>query len=432
MALIVPFLCLALAAGDGDFRVETRDGTQVTGQLVALRAGELILDDGGRERRIPGEDLLLLAAQPDSARPDSTPPDPARPEQEAAGAVADEPEELAPDLLVLAGSAGRRDRGDRLWGRLLGGDAFGLTYSVEGSAPFDVPFDHVERLLPRLSRPVDQLIRLEGAGLDDRVWQLLDGGALDGVTGVVDRISSDNVVLDSALGPLGFDVDTLLAVVFGSTEAPDTTLGGLPVVVRLKGGSRMEAGLRDLRDGVVVLQTRFAERLAVPLHAVASMVSRRPGTVLLADLSPTEVVEWPALGTPDDFLFPWRRELSVTGRSLSVSGIPRATGLGVHANARLVFDLPEGTRSLRVSVGLVDEVHELPADASMRFTVLVDGQSRADSGVIREGDPPQVLRVDRLSAGQRLELLADDAGDLDAGDRGAWFDGVILLQEDEP
>ena len=182
----------------------------------------------------------------------------------------------------------------------------------------------------------------------------------------------------------------------------------------------------------MLLQTRFADRLVVPLSSVASLVTRRPGTTLLADLSPVEVVEWPSLGAPEDFLFPWRRDLSVTGRALAVGGVPRATGLGVHANARLVFELPEGVGALRISCGLVDEVGELPAEASMRFAVLVDGDERASSGVLREGDGPAVLRVDRLRAGQRLELLADDAGDLDAGDRGAWFDGVLLLAEDGP
>jgi hypothetical protein len=57
----------------------------------------------------------------------------------------------------------------------------------------------------------------------------------------------------------------------------------------------------------------------------------------------------------------------------------------------------------------------------------VGGESRARSELLREGQPPAVLRVEGLSPGERLELLVDDGGDDDAGDRAAWVDGVILL-----
>ncbi|HZL99943.1 MAG TPA: NPCBM/NEW2 domain-containing protein, partial [Planctomycetota bacterium] len=122
-------------------------------------------------------------------------------------------------------------------------------------------------------------------------------------------------------------------------------------------------------------------------------------------------------------------DLSVTGRLLSVGGAPRATGLGVHANARLVFVLPPGAASLRVTGGLADEVGELAADASVRFEVRIDGEVAARSGVLREGQEPVVLRVGGLDGGERLELLVDDGGDDDAGDRAAWVDGVILLDD---
>jgi hypothetical protein len=104
----------------------------------------------------------------------------------------------------------------------------------------------------------------------------------------------------------------------------------------------------------------------------------------------------------------------------------RTTGLGVHANARLQYVVPEGVSGLRVTVGLVDEVYDLPAEASVTFEILVDGASRVSTGIFREGDAPKDLRVVGLEAGQVIELVTLDAGDLDAGDRAGWVDGLFF------
>jgi hypothetical protein len=296
----------------------------------------------------------------------------------------------------------------------------------------EIPFERIERLLPAVSRPVDQLARLEGAGMDDRVWRPLPGGGLDGVSGVVDRIENGTVVLGSALGPLDFSVHELLAVVFGATEGPSGELGGVPVMVRLRGGSRLEAGLLALGGGQIVLATHFADPLELPLSAISSVVSRGDRVVLLADLVPVEVEEWPSIGAPDDVLFPWRRDLSVSGRVLSVAGVPRSTGLGVHAHSRLVFEVPPDATRLRVGVGLVDEVSELPATGTVTFAIKIDGEVRAESGLLTEGGEARILRVDGLAGAERIELVVGDGGDDDAGDRAAWFDGVILLGGRKP
>ncbi|HZJ72158.1 MAG TPA: NPCBM/NEW2 domain-containing protein, partial [Planctomycetota bacterium] len=96
-------------------------------------------------------------------------------------------------------------------------------------------------------------------------------------------------------------------------------------------------------------------------------------------------------------------------------------------NTRLVFALPEHSQRLRVTGGLVDEVSELAAAGSVRFQIQVDDRVATRSEVVREGQEPAVLRVDDLRGARRLELLVDDGGDDDAGDRAAWVDGVILL-----
>jgi hypothetical protein len=406
------------AAGQATLvRVETADGQVQTGTLQALRDGRLLLaSPDGAESSVAVADLVLL----DEVLPPPPPQAPATP------LIAPEPATPAPadDLLLLAGPAG-----DRLVGRVVGGDADGVQFQLAAGAAFTVSYDRIARLLPAARLPVDRLLLLAGGGADDRLWRMRSDGGLDSLTGVVDRVADGHVVFEGALGHQEFPLADVVAVVLADGGAPDDApLPGVPVTARLAGGSRVHAGLLELDAAHVVLATRFAPRLELPTSALLALVRRGDGRVLLADLAPAEVEEHPGDGVPGDVLFPWRADLSVTGRLLSVEGLPRATGLGVHADSRLVFDLPPGCRTLRVTAGLCDEVRELPAVGSVEFKVFVDGQQRA-SARVTEGDPAAELRVEGLAGAKRLELHVTDGGDDDAGDRAAWVDGVLICGE---
>ena len=235
------------------------------------------------------------------------------------------------------------------------------------------------------------------------------------------------MALDSGLGELSFQLGEVLAVVLSATEAPGGELEGVPVRVRLTGGALFDAGLLGGDVDRLRLSTAFSENdLTVPLSALSALLLPPSPQAVLADAQPVDVVEWSSLAGGDDVLFPWRRDLSVSGGPLRVGGVQAASGIGVHANAALTFVVPAGMASLRVTVGLVDEVLALPAEASVTFEILVDGERVAGTGVVREGEAPRVLRVDGLKDGQRIELRTADADDHDAGDRAAWVNGLFL------
>jgi len=406
-----------VAAADGpQVLVETLAGESFEARLSGFDGEAFAFEAAGGPRRVPAAELLLL-----HARPTPVPVPPPAPPSIAPPRVEPPP---ADDLLFLAGPAG-----ERLAGRLAGGDTEGVRFDFGAGLAVPVPFERIERLLPAARLPVDRLALLDGAGEDDRLWRRREDGGLDSLTGVVDGLSADRVAFEGALGRMEFALDEVVAVVLAGGEPAGDPLPGLPVVLRLAGGSRLLAGLVEIAGGRAVLQTTFAGRVELPAAGLAALVPRLPGRTLLAELAPVEVEERPSVGGPEDVFFPWRRDLSVTGRLLSVAGQPRATGLGVHAHARLAFDLPAGTQVLRVTGGLCDEVGELPARGSVEFRVLVDGQERARALVV-EGGSPARLRVDGLAGARRLELLAGDGGDDDAGDRAAWVDGVLLAGQD--
>ncbi|MHC4846136.1 MAG: NPCBM/NEW2 domain-containing protein, partial [Planctomycetota bacterium] len=340
------------ADADRIVQLETRDGRTLSGELGGLEDETLRIDTSTGPNTVPLRDLLLLAIEPTAPAVSETGIEAAS--EAALG---------APDLLFLAPIPGQDgDRaGDRLVGRVMGGDAYGLRFAIDGGATFEVPFEEIERLLPAADQPVDRLALLAGAGADDRVWRRRPDGSLDSLTGVVAGVDAGNLSFESSLGQLDFGLPEVLAVVFAPSPAPATPLPGTPVVVRLASGTRLQGGLLELGADRFTIATRLSARLTLPTAALASLVHRGEGNHLLADLQPASVDERPSIGGPDDFLFPWRADLSVTGRPLSVGGVLRATGLGVHSHSRLGFELPEGVTSLRVTVGLSDEVAELPA-----------------------------------------------------------------------
>jgi len=440
--------------GPGEARVLRRDGQVLLGRVLEWRGDELLLAPAGgaaESVHVPLKDLVGLAqavaddadAVAPAAEEPATERAPAGHAGERAGsgnpAGPANAAASAPDLLFLAtarpqdpaaGSSSAARTGDRLVGRLLGGDAYGVRFQLAGTAPFDVPFESVERVLPHATAALDRLALLAGSATDDRLWRLGKDGAPDSLAGIVQSVDGEEVVFEGALGTLHFAWADVLALVFAPDPAPEPALPGTHVVVRLRDGSRLDAGLLEWRDGRCVLATRFAARLQLPALSIVSLARRDGPVTLLADLPPVRVEQWPTFGSPQDFLFPWRRDLSVSGQLLSVGGIGRATGIGVHANARLAFLAPAGATALLVSAGLCDEVAALPAAGSVSFEVRVDGRLAAASGLLREGEPGRRLAVAGLHGGETIELLAGDGGDDDAGDRAAWVDGAFVLGRD--
>jgi len=111
---------------------------------------------------------------------------------------------------------------------------------------------------------------------------------------------------------------------------------------------------------------------------------------------------------------------SVTEKPLRIGHRAFRRGLGTHAAARLVYALDGQYRTFESYVG-VDAAY----GGTVHFRVLVDGAERWNSGVMRSQEPAQHLRVD-LTGAQRLELIADDAGDGIGADHADFGDAKLL------
>ncbi len=408
LALLLVPVVQAAAEPPIEWRVETLDGRQLVG---APREGHgaLVLSSGGERSELPLAEVALIEVLGGALRPDTP--------GTASGT----------DLVALRGTAVGRQR---LFGQLVGGDEFGLALQLAGAVRVQLPFERIERVLPEVDRPLDRLLALPGGGADDRLWRRRPDGSLDSLTGVLESVADDGGSLRfrSALGALDFTRAEVLALVLADESPRPEPVEGLAVLVALHDGTRFSAGWTGIdAEGRLLFVTGFAGSLALPVASLASLLRQGGGAVPLAALPVHEVAEHPSFGGPQDVLYGWQSDLSVSGRPLRVGGRARASGLGVHAHCTLTLRLPEGARALRVGAGLCDEVGEIPARASVAFEILVDGVSRAGPLRLIEGEAPLVLRVDGLADCRLVQLRVDDGGDDDAGDRAAWFDGLVLL-----
>ncbi len=121
-----------------------------------------------------------------------------------------------------------------------------------------------------------------------------------------------------------------------------------------------------------------------------------------------------------------RKNRSVEDHPLSIAGRAFEHGVGTHARSELVVRLNGNALRFHSWVGVDDEVPK--GAGSVDFQVFVDGFKKADSGVLRGGDPAKEVSVD-LAGAKRVTLVVDDAGDGIDHDHGDWADAEFEVKD---
>jgi hypothetical protein len=107
------------------------------------------------------------------------------------------------------------------------------------------------------------------------------------------------------------------------------------------------------------------------------------------------------------------------GAPLQIGEKTYAKGLGHHANGAITVPLDGEYASFDAEVGL----QPCPS-GSVIFRVIVDGEKRFDSGIVRGTNAPLPVHVD-LAGAQELRLEASDAGDDITCDMANWADARL-------
>jgi endo-alpha-N-acetylgalactosaminidase len=234
------------------------------------------------------------------------------------------------------------------------------------------------------------------------------------VTGTVANLS----------GPTANNVSVALDLPAGWTASPSTpdTIGTLA-----PGASQQESWTVTIPDDVA--QGSYAVA-AIATYEQGGSTSRTTGGSYGLTVIPKGLVyisDLPFVSATNGF-GPVERDMNVGGPNaddggpLSIDGVGYAKGLGTNAISSVVIDVPAGCTSFSSYVGVDDSAG---GKGSVTFSVLADGTQVASTGVMRGGQPAQLLTANITGVSQ-LILNVGDAGDGIGHDNGDWGDAELM------
>lgn len=296
-----------------------------------------------------------------------------------------------------------------------GGDADRLTWRLAPGARGDLDLLWVRRLgRGRLPTPA-------GAEGPDRLWLDMDG-SLDERRGWLLGLWEAGLDFEGPGGESRHPWSRVLGLALTPEETPRTELQAW-VVLAGERGVLPAVRIRELGERLV-LETPWQATWELPAAAVVSLHRRSAPVRDLTEMAP-EATAGP--GGPVLSWRPWRHR-SVEGRPLRVAGRVRPTGWGTRAPARILLG-EVGPGTLRVRVGVDDEVAGGRRRQPVVFRILRDGRELARTPPVEYGEPPRLLVVALPERGP-LELRTEVAGGgPSTGAHGDWLEPLLLPLE---
>jgi alpha-galactosidase len=120
---------------------------------------------------------------------------------------------------------------------------------------------------------------------------------------------------------------------------------------------------------------------------------------------------------------------SVDDHTLGIGTETFEHGLGTHAESTLLIDLKGGAEKFSAAVGVDAEVKD--PSSSVDFSVVGDGKTLWQSGVMKRGEPAKRFEVN-LAGVKTLILMVGDAGDGINFDHADWADAKFEISGAKP
>lgn len=318
--------------------------------------------------------------------------------------------------------------GDTLRGRIRDGEGDRFELEIVGGASFELSIDEFVSLSFPQRLPSDGSAILSAAPEGDRLYRT-SGKGVDRVDGLVQGFDSAGVSFESRLGErlyLWEEVAALFVENLGEVAAGEDEREGLPVVVDLRGDSRLRGRLVHLDANGCRLSTPSNPSLMLPAPVIGEIAVDDGSYRFVSELPVADAGPVSPFGDHLGMTWPHRMDRSCMGDPLRAGGRVWSRGIGVHAPSRLTFELDGTFRELRCAIA-VDENRsrsELRL-GSVVFRVLVDGEERFTSPVVRGGDAPVEIAVP-VEGGRQLVLQVDESEDAHIFDRADWLRPILV------
>ena len=338
---------------------------------------------------------------------------------------AGEPPAAAPGPLDERAVAHLHD-GDRVWGRVAGGEEERLDLELHAGAALALPVDSIASLLFPLRLPTDGSVDPEAAPEGDRLY-LRRGRGLDKLDGLVGGFSAEGVAFEGPFGQRSHPWKEVAALFVEDLGGAPRDAPAVPVVVDLPDGGRLSGGLVTMdADGVRL--DRGGSRVTLPASIVREVAVDDGSFVFLSQLPVAGPGPVTLFGGDDDLgmVYPHRVDRSCMNGPLASGGRSWSRGIGVHAPSRLTWRLESGWSALRGLVALDDSVLRNEFHGSVVFRVHVDGEVRWESPLLTGGDAPLAMPPIELSGARELVLEVDPASDAFVSDRANWLRPILV------
>jgi hypothetical protein len=287
----------------------------------------------------------------------------------------------------------------------------------------DLPLELIAGMVfrPSLDRAGDDqlAVRIDASsGQTDRV--LLENG--DELTGTIAGLEDKVLSLQTA-DKVDVETKTIAAVIFNPTLIQKSRPSGLRALVGFSDGSRVTAIAITADKNIAQIKLIGGAVLTCSTDAIVALQPLGGRAVYLSDLKPAGYRHIPYL----QLAWPFFADRSVLGSQLRAGGKLYAKGLGMHAPARITYDLDRAYRRFETQVAIDAEAG---SGGSAVFRVFTDDgsgawQERAASETVRGGDPPAPLSVD-VSGAKRISLLVDFADHGDELDHADWLNARLV------
>ena len=235
-------------------------------------------------------------------------------------------------------------------------------------------------------------------------------GGLNIATDPRTKLTHSQLVIRTSAGEIKAPRDKVTAVAFNSSLATRPKREDARLWVGFADGSRLlaKAITLDAKEARVTLA--LGPVVTIPPEEIVALLPLGGRVVYLSDLKPSGYQQIPYLNLP----WPWHADANVLGSQLHGGGRLYLKGLGMHAAARLTYDLDQPYRTFAAEAAIDDATANRGAAVFRAY--IDDGsgewQLKYDSPIVRGGATPLPVAVD-LKGAKRLSLLVDfgDKGD---------------------
>ena len=207
--------------------------------------------------------------------------------------------------------------------------------------------------------------------------------------------------------PVG-DLDTVTAFVFASRRAGRRKFyftDEMNIEIMLKNNEVIAGRLTGVKGKAWVVKPEWREAPVEIPFAFIRAAAVHGTSVYLPDVTPAERKSEPYL----KFVIPWKRDRSLSGRSLQVGTLSAHRGLATHSRTVLTYDLEGLTKtplSFMTVVGMDSEVSGLDGSADVRIEL--DGKVVLKKR-FTAATPPTPVRLS-IPAGAGKMTIATDFG----------------------